>query len=62
MRDGTVATADAARSAQESTTAASTDYMDRFQGVVLMGNNGAASQPVQGAGGLTNHALGTMIS
>jgi len=27
-----------------------------------MGGNGQVSQPVQGAGGLTNHALGSMMS
>jgi len=30
LKDGTVASAEAARSAQDSTTAASTDYMDRI--------------------------------
>jgi len=50
---------EAARTGADSTTAASSDYMDRIQGLVLGGTN--SSQPVQGAGGLTNHALGTMI-
>jgi len=56
--------AEAARSAAtDSTQVATTDYMDRINNVVLNGNNsGAASQPVQGAGGMTNHALGSMIS
>jgi len=62
LKDGSMAAMDAARVASESTQAASTDYMDRIQGVVLMGGGGPTSQPVQGAGGLTNHALGSMMS
>ena len=61
-KDGTVASIEAGRVASESTQAASSDYMDRIQGVVLMGN-GTANQPVSGgAGGLTNHALGSMMN
>ena len=65
MKDGSVASGEAAKAVKDSTQAASSDYMDRIQGVVLMGGNnngGQASQPVQGAGGLTNHALGSMMS
>ena len=64
MKDGQGGEAAAARAATDSTAAATTDYMDRIQGVVLQGNTvgAAASQPVSGAGGLTNHALGTMMS
>ena len=45
MKDGGAAGAEAARSAQDSTQAATSDYMDRIQGVVLMGgaNQGTAS-------------------
>ena len=39
MKDGGAAGAEAARSATDSTAAASSDYMDRIQGVVLMGGN-----------------------
>lgn len=58
---GAAGGAEATRSATESTQAATSDYIDRIQGVVL-GTQGTASQPVQGgAGGMTNHALGTMM-
>ena len=43
LKDGSVAAMDAARVASESTQAASTDYMDRIQGVVLMGGAGPTS-------------------
>ena len=63
MKDGSGGTA-AAASATDSTQAATTDYMDRINNVMLQGGNnqGQASQPVQGAGGMTNLAVGSIMS
>lgn len=70
LKDGGAAQAEAARQATDSTQAATSDYMDRISGQALAGSNqtnangvvSGASQPVSGAGGLTNHALGTMMN